>query len=375
MYLEELENEDKEIYRGPNFYSVGGDTDFPCSNYMCRKYLGVPQRMGFWQNNKIRKSFWSWFLVNYPEAKTIRDGYYHDKKKLWYGSKVIEIESLKLLICLYQDKESKPYGESNFNMSVYYMDSELYMPFYNAMQEANLFYTQPVGREDNICLIVQKGDRIDTQEYPIKIKEMDVALNYGDDFIPVYNKIVKRLNNKDDKGIVLFHGVAGTGKTSLIKYLIKKVNKEVIFIPPSMAESITSPSFIPFLMDHPNSILVLEDAERVLQDRAATGNHNQGVSNILNVSDGILGDCLSIQVIATFNTDLKNIDNALLRKGRLIAEHEFKPLEVDRANRLLESLGKKHRVTKATILTDIYNIEEEEFKTIKGRQAVGFNAR
>jgi hypothetical protein len=373
MYLDEQDFDD--IFRGNNLYSVGGEGDFPGGNYMSKKYRKIINRVGFYHSNMLHKSFWSWFLITYPDAEIIYRGTHQENKKLFTSSYVIEVESLKLVFYLYPDAPKKPLGESHFNCSFLYVDYNLFSVLYEQMKEAGLFYTKPPGREDKISLIVQRGQgSLDTEEYPIKIGNMDIALNYGEDFMPAYNKIVKRLNTKNDKGIVLLHGIPGTGKTSLIKYLVKKVKKEVIFIPPSMAESITSPSFIPFLMDHPNSILVLEDAERVLQDRNNTGG-NQGVSNILNVSDGILGDCLNIQIIATFNTNLNSIDHALLRKGRLIVEHEFKALSVEQANKLLESLGREQRVNKSTTLTDIYNMEEEEFKTIKGRQAVGFNAK
>ena len=69
-------------------------------------------------------------------------------------------------------------------------------------------------------------------------------------------------------------------------------------------------------MKHKNSVLVIEDAERVISDRQGHGS-SAGVSNILNLTDGILGDCLNIQIIATFNMARERIDSALLRKGRL----------------------------------------------------------
>ena len=58
-----------------------------------------------------------------------------------------------------------------------------------------------------------------------------------------------------------------------------------------------------------------EDAEKVIGDRQNSGS-SVGVSNLLNLSDGILGDILNIHVIATFNMDKERIDSALLRKGR-----------------------------------------------------------
>jgi len=53
------------------------------------------------------------------------------------------------------------------------------------------------------------------------------------------------------------------------------------------------------------------------------------MANLLNLSDGLLSDCLHMQLISTFNTDIARLDKALLRKGRVIARYEFKPLTVE----------------------------------------------
>jgi len=55
---------------------------------------------------------------------------------------------------------------------------------------------------------------------------------------------------------------------------------------------------------------------------------------LLNISDGLLYDCLNIQIICSFNIDIIKVDSALLRKGRLIAKYEFKELEVAKAQAL-----------------------------------------
>jgi ATP-dependent 26S proteasome regulatory subunit len=125
-------------------------------------------------------------------------------------------------------------------------------------------------------------------------------------------------------------------------------------------------------MDHRNSILIVEDAERVISDRESNGS-SIGVSNILNLTDGILGDCLNIQIIATFNMKREKIDAALLRKGRLIAEHKFEKLSVENVNILLKHLGKNHEVHKEMSLSDIYNIDEEFYKSDNQKNSIGFN--
>ena len=221
-------------------------------------------------------------------------------------------------------------------------------------------------KRSHIHLVKSEHGHLDTEEYDLFIPPMELELNYGESFKDVHNTIINRLNKKGDKGIILLHGQHGTGKTSYIKYLTSLIeDKDILFIPPSMAEMLSDPSMIPFLMEHRDSILIIEDAERVIGDRESGNVSSAGVSNVLNLTDGILGDCLSIQIIATFNMRKENIDKALLRKGRLIAEHKFDKLNLDDTNKLLKHLDKGMEVKDGMTLADIYNIDVEVHKTIK----------
>jgi hypothetical protein len=226
-------------------------------------------------------------------------------------------------------------------------------------------------KKANIQLVKSEMGHLDTEEYDLLIPEIDLELNYGTEFKKIHNVIVSKLNENNGKGIILLHGEPGTGKTSYIKHLTSLVTeKDILFIPPSMAEMLSEPSIIPFLMDHKNSILIIEDAERVISDREGNGSP-AGVSNILNLTDGILGDCLSIQIVATFNMKREKIDQALLRKGRLIAEHKFSKLNVEETNKLLKHIEKDHQVTDGMTLADIYNIDVELIKT-SNKSKIGF---
>jgi hypothetical protein len=227
-------------------------------------------------------------------------------------------------------------------------------------------------KKSNINLVRSDMGHLDIEDYDLPIPPMDLLLNYGVEFLKVHDVIVNKLNEDRGKGIILLHGDPGTGKTSYIKYLSSLINgKDILFIPPSMAEMLSEPSIIPFLMDHKNSILIIEDAERVIGDRENNGS-SAGVSNILNLTDGILGDCLSIQIIATFNMKREKIDKALLRKGRLIAEHKFEKLSIQETNNLLEHLGKTQTVNESMCLADIYNIDVELYKTNNVESKIGF---
>lgn len=243
--------------------------------------------------------------------------------------------------------------------------------FQKTLDDLKQTFSEPKGKPNQISLVVRANHGYDTIPFDLPKNEINLPLNYGNDFVGVHKKIIRELEKPNGKGLVLLHGQPGTGKTYYLKYLASLVeNKEVLFIPPYLADMITSPDMMPFLVDMKNSILFIEDAEKVISDRVS-GN-SVGVSNILNLTDGILSDILNIQIVATFNMDIGKIDEALLRKGRLIAQHEFNELNVEQSNYLLKDLKTDYITEEPMCLTDIYNVLDVEYKTKKKETKIGF---
>lgn len=222
--------------------------------------------------------------------------------------------------------------------------------------------------EGYLNLLVKTDNGFGLEKCEIAPPEIDFDINYNQDFKPIDELIKNKLSVKNSKGLVLLHGLPGTGKTTYIRHLINNIDgKKIIYIPPSMTSFISDPELIKFFIKNSNSILVIEDAENILINRGE--NSSQAIANILNLTDGLLSDCANIQIVATFNTDLLNIDSALLRKGRLIARYEFRKLEEDRVLKLAKKLGCE--VNGSLTLADIYNSEEKSF-TQKSK-SIGFN--
>ncbi|MEI8203181.1 MAG: AAA family ATPase [Bacteroidota bacterium] len=220
--------------------------------------------------------------------------------------------------------------------------------------------------------------------YPVNddflIKNLDLHYGYG--FETFHNKLIDRFKH-ETKGLVLFHGEPGTGKTYYIRHLLRHMaqnNKIVLYIPPNMVERLIDPAFFTFLSsqisqfseEHKFCVLLVEDAEPLLASRQNEG-RVLGVSNLLNLTDGLLNDLMKLQIICTFNVKIEELDAALLRPGRLIARKEFKAMSMLDANRLAQQLGIKHHFSAPANIAEVYallknkdtlthtNLEEEEF--------------
>lgn len=193
----------------------------------------------------------------------------------------------------------------------------------------------------------------------------DVTKLYNDSFIKEDEKIQAFINMDDCGGLVILHGDKGTGKSSYIKYLIEMHrNKRFVFVPSTFVDIIGTPEFATYLSTLNNSIIILEDCENVLRDRRVN-TMSSGVSLLLNMTDGLLSDDLGIKFICTFNDDMRNIDPALLRKGRLVSKYKFEALEPQKANALLKERGIKDEVTKPLSLAEIFYYNDDNYENEK----------
>lgn len=229
-----------------------------------------------------------------------------------------------------------------------------------------------ISKDSKVSILLKTQVGLEIKTHTINPYRIDFETMYNDDFLEVHNRVKNSLTN-DTKGVVLFHGIAGSGKTNYIKWLTSQIpNKKFIFVPTTMIGSLTDPAFIGLLIGNKNSVLVLEDCENYISERASFNSNTDVVSSILNIADGMLSDVLECQLICTFNSDISKIDSALLRKGRLIAEYKFKELSIEKCNKYLQSTDKQYSVSKPHSLAELANIDAKEFKDNSKEAKIGF---
>jgi ATP-dependent 26S proteasome regulatory subunit len=103
-------------------------------------------------------------------------------------------------------------------------------------------------------------------------------------------------------------------------------------------------------------VVILEDSDAALMTRAS--DNREQVSAILNLSDGMLGDFLRLQIICTINCTAADIDPALLRPGRLLQHRIFARLSPGEAGRLAQALGRTLPVARDYSLAEVFAGDE-----------------
>jgi hypothetical protein len=170
--------------------------------------------------------------------------------------------------------------------------------------------------------------------------------NYPENILNDYDCVVNAFNSPDPFGrLVIISGPAGTGKTYAVKGMITEFkNSTVVMLPPKMVSELDGPTLITTLMRHrkkKNSplVLIIEDADSCIAPRAC--DNISSVHSLLNNTDGILGDLLDLRVIATTNQPKTEVDDALLRPGRLCKIMDIGKLSAEDATAVYRRLTKK----------------------------------
>lgn len=232
----------------------------------------------------------------------------------------------------------------------------------------------PIGKV-KILISTQTGLHIETLG---TIKCPFIRENYTEATQKSFDKIVKEFKQETPAGrLAILHGPPGTGKSFFIRSLISSIENTFIYIPAGTVGQLSGPEVIGTILEYEEDkkqpiTLILEDADNALMERDR-GNANQ-LAEILNISDGLLGELVNIRIVATTNQDKLKIDKAALRPGRLCASVQFDPLLPDHAASVYKKLTNKDIVfNKEISLAEIYSqAKNPEFEKHKEKKDQAF---
>lgn len=204
------------------------------------------------------------------------------------------------------------------------------------------FVSRPIPRPmGTIHVCIEKQGKLAFHEINT-IGEALIRENYSASVISQYDNLAKQLLSPNPVGrLALMAGPPGTGKTRAIRGLINDAKKAFwVLIPSNMVNRLSTPEFLVLLLSYSHlnkpMVLVIEDADEALRKRGE-GTDTE-LSALLNFSDGIFGSMLNTRVVCTTNIGLKEIDDAILRPGRLIETIEIGGLSIEEANRVFTRL-------------------------------------
>lgn len=211
---------------------------------------------------------------------------------------------------------------------------------------------------------IDSSNSVYTSWYEYKAVDVDIKENYNDD-IP-YDRM-KQIIEEDKSSLMLFYGEPGTGKTTLIKHFITEYpDKNFIFMDGDLLINVSKEKLMSYFLECQDTIFILEDCEKALMNRE--NSFNPVMSILLNLTDGVISDILNIKLICTFNTNINNIDPALIRKGRLSLKYEFKKLSKEKCRKIAND----NSINEDMSLANVYNIKEENDFSKKNQKKIGF---
>lgn len=196
--------------------------------------------------------------------------------------------------------------------------------------------------------------------------------NLDKDYVDIYPEEATEMKEailKEGSGALMLCGAPGGGKSSLIGQLSGLCGEtKFIYIPAHLGGGFDDPAFVQFLTEQTGAVFILEDCEVIIRKRENAS--NGALSALLNLTDGMLGQILKQKFILTFNTDRSNIDEALMRPGRLLYFKELEPLSRESAQKLADKLGLQLPDAESFTVAEVFNGAPKVGKKV--RKQIGF---
>ena len=240
-------------------------------------------------------------------------------------------------------------------------------------------------KNSNVYMLMNGADGL-AVEYMGSFKKKLNKKNYSKEVLDSFANCIREIKKKTPRGrLSVLYGPPGTGKTYLLRSVINAIPNGTFFsVQPEVFKKNDGATIMKTLSQYKNQklVLLIEDADSILCDRK--NNSEDVVSNILNLTDGFMGECLDINIVATTNIKKLEIDKALRRRGRMNSFIEIGPLEPEEAQAAYDAIKTKDKpdftFTEPTILANVYaksdpEAEDEGVEEIANQERrIGFGA-
>ena len=253
------------------------------------------------------------------------EGLYELQLKLNYGTHTITYDNQNIEL-FYEKTHSTPLATAEEIkyyelLKISHCSKDLLLKF---VEEVRKDSATPDKKDKLLCRILRPGgnwsilNRINKR--PSKTLFMDINIE------ELFAEIQHFFDEEEEyiehgipfKKNFLFHGIPGTGKTSLIYTIASHFDLDICFL--NITNDLDDNTFTRAITNLPeNSILVLEDIDALFVERDSKT--TVSFSTLLNVLDGMLK---KNKLLTFLTTNFKDrLDSALKRSGRIDYELEF----------------------------------------------------
>lgn len=161
--------------------------------------------------------------------------------------------------------------------------------------------------------------------------------------------------------LLLLHGAPGTGKTRVTEALADAwrdwcdvdyiVDADNFF---GVAAYMVSALVMGGDSDRWRLVVIEDSGEFLLAE--SKDRPKQGLSRLLNLADGMVGQGLKLLLLMSTNEDASELHDAVTRPGRCMAQVGFDLFDVDEAEQWLAAHGREHEVMGPMSLAQLYAV-------------------
>jgi len=170
----------------------------------------------------------------------------------------------------------------------------------------------------------------------------DIEINYDTKIQETSNSLIEEIISGEQIGkTIILSGNPGTGKSYWIKSFAREIRNGFYPVIIPQANDFfygvnNYYSVIDYFSEEKKLLFIFEDVGNLFCT-SARERQPQAVSTMLNITDGIIGKGREDIFLFTFNEKIEELDKAIVRPGRCLAQMYFNPFNADEAREWVKS--------------------------------------